>query len=103
MLEKFQALSGVEIVVLLAAGIFGLLWHYLTKIVELRRVNHDITLRRYFVDHVPETILAVLTLLGGIIWLIERSEASVVTVLLLAYTIDSHANKFRSRGQGTLG
>ena len=99
MLDSLLLLSFKDFVALVIAGAFGLLWHYVAKIIELRKTNHGLTFRRYFLDHKPETFASVLTVLAGIYGLIEIGQASLFSVMLLAYTVDSHANKFRGRGQ----
>ena len=100
MLDKIQTFSAVDLLALVLAGLFGLLWHYVAKLVELRKVDHGVTFKSYFLTHGIETAAAVMTMLAGIALLIQLDEASIISVTLMAFTIDSHANKFRSRGMG---
>jgi len=102
MLNSVSQLSVLDAVALLVAGAFGLFWHYLAKVIELRKVDHGITLKSYYLAHAPETLAAVMTVLAGIWGLVELGQATIFNVVLLAYTVDSHANKFRSRGQGLI-
>ncbi len=102
MLDSVMTLSVMDIVSLVVAGAFGLAWHYLAKIIELRKLDHGITLASYYLEHKPETLVSVMTVLAGIVGLIELGQATIFNVTLLAYTVDSHANKFRSRGQGLI-
>lgn len=97
MLDKFLALTPIDLVALLAAGLFGLLWHYLAKLIELRKSDHALSLRSYFADHLPETLASVMATVAGIAGLIYADAANLFTVALLAYNIDSHVNKWRSR------
>ena len=98
MLDKLYALDGAELIALVIAGVIGLLWHYVAKVIEQRQSDKSMTLSRYYLDHQPETLGSVLTVVAGIWALIEMDMASVLNALLLGYTVDSHANKFRDRG-----
>lgn len=101
MLDALTALSAGELIALAIAGAVGLLAHYLLKLIELRKQlagqKKLPTLRVYYVDHAPETILSVMITYVGIYWTIETNQASLLTAFLIGLAIDSVINKFRDR------
>lgn len=102
MLDKLQAITGLELAVMVGVGLLGLVGHFLFKIVELRKANHGITMRSYFVEHAYETAGSVVIVLLYIVHVIlvseELTQLALESILFSAYAVDSLANKFRSRG-----
>lgn len=52
-------MTGITFVTVFAL-IAGLLVHGLTQLITARRAQVDVTLRKYFLDHWPETTLAII-------------------------------------------
>lgn len=97
MLDALLKLSAAELIALVIAGAAGIYAHYLGKIIELRKAEHTLTLRSYFVDNVPETTFSVLVTYIAIYGTIEAGSPSLLSAALLGFTCDSIANKFRDR------
>jgi len=97
MLDSLVELSAGELLALVVAGAVGLFIHYLGKLLELRGTTHSLSMRTYYLDHKPEVSMSVLLVYLAIYWTIESGQASLLNAVLLGYSCDSLANKFRNR------
>lgn len=101
MFEELLGVTELQLGLIVGAGLFGLVWHYLAKLVELREVNHACTPKTYFIEHWPESTAAVMATLVGVFGLLQLGVDNMFRVMfeaaIIGYTIDSHVNKWRSR------
>lgn len=82
--------------------VLGLIAHVLGKLMELRRADSTLTMKKYFQSHPYQSGYSLISAIAGGIVLHEYGELTVVTAIATGYMADSIMDKISSRTAGVL-
>lgn len=77
--------------------LFGILMHYIKKVIEQRATNSEITLRTYWYKYPYKSIFSILSALAGFGALYGTDELTRLTAFSIGYMADSIADILTSK------